>query len=605
MIKSPLSLNQELEHLKVETLHERKLYARAREADRYNIVSIYLWWVEACKVPGYLEELYQQFNHLKRRQKVKSGINFDRLLYLVYGVEGLSIDDKFNKINVLNQLHTNYLANQAYYEKDPADKLAAWIVEQGGMTKTARDLILSADSVDADDADTTGNDDDYNEESVEYSSDYESSSRERTALSFSFTDNRHSHSTSSNDYDDAVRNGESTLSAMSSAIASATYIVVVNQAKIDVIAESSFGQRYIGINVGKRSLNDVLAQAYSQSYSHLPSLLAAVCEILSLQTPSLALKEPLARLRAKTKDPRKLVGARMLVFSAGKNMLSLTPCSSALGVVIHARLNIQCLPVSSGDYLLSHFARRWTEHSLVTHSRATDFDIASVAVGDQVITVRLEHRLQAAHWSYLDFWLANSNGTRLVNYKLTDDHPILAEVNISFMDFQRFVDEHIDAWIEGIGQHIAREYNQHIALRVVANQLTINFEARADSYKATSSFSLPDSTPQTRTAELRFNSQDFYITLSRLAKFTGIGSVKFTFYKEHLLINLASTGAEYSIVIPAIDVEGMRTSSAAEFLQLNTEAATKYDWDEYLEFDDDMRAEFYSLVDDAAELFED
>jgi len=74
MLKSPLSLNQELEYLKAETLHERKPYARAREADRYNIVAIYLWWLEACKVPGYLEELYQQFNHLKRRQKVKPTI---------------------------------------------------------------------------------------------------------------------------------------------------------------------------------------------------------------------------------------------------------------------------------------------------------------------------------------------------------------------------------------------------------------------------------------------------------------------------------------------------------------------------------------------------
>jgi len=45
-------LNQALDHLKSDTLLERKLYASAREAERHNIVAIYLWWGEACKEPG-------------------------------------------------------------------------------------------------------------------------------------------------------------------------------------------------------------------------------------------------------------------------------------------------------------------------------------------------------------------------------------------------------------------------------------------------------------------------------------------------------------------------------------------------------------------------
>jgi len=596
-------LNQALDHLKSDTLLERKLYASAREAERHNIVAIYLWWVEACKVPGYLDELYQQFSHLKRRQQVKAGINFDRLLYLVYGLEGLTSDDRFNKIVVLNQLHNAYFSNPIYYEQDAADKLAAWIVEQGGMTKIARGETQSSVSEEDDSVD-----DDYADDSFDYSSSGDISVNERATLSVNSTRLPHPQSTTANEPDVAQSDLEAVSSALrvaSHAASSASYSVVIDQAKIDVVAESTTGQRYIGIDVGGQTLSDVFVAAYSKSFADLPPLLAAVCEVLSLQTPSLSLREPLVRLQAKTKDKRKLAGARVLAVRAATNELVLAPCSAALGVVVTATLKSRCFPVDSGDYVLSHFARRWTEHSLVTHCRARDYDIAGVVVGDDAVTVRLENRRDASRWSFLDFWLADDEQARLVNYKLTSDLPILAEVDMQFMIFQRFVAEHVDAWIGGFGRHIARDYNQHVRLDVDSSQLVMNYEAREGSYKANAAFDLPISARHTGSASLEFNSQDFYVTLSRLAGVVGTGTVKFSCYEEHFVVSASSTVADYRIVIPAINDKGYRTEKAVEGLQLNAASELSMDLDKYLEFDEDMRAEFASLTDDAAELFED
>ena len=596
-------LNDELQRISREALVERRLYASAREAERHNIVAIYLWWVEACKVPGYLDELYQQFSHLKRRQQVKSGINFDRLLYLVYGVEGLNETHRYMKIGVLNQLHNAYLANPIYYEQDAADKLAAWIVEQGGMTVLAKGRSETTDSDEhegfaEDDADV----------STSYSSSADISVNDKAAMSVSSTRLPHPQSTTAYELDEAQADlvtVSSALRAGSHAASSASYSVVIDQAKIDVIAESTTGQRYIGIDVGNQTLNDVFVAAYMKGFADLPPLLAAVCEVLSLQTPSLSLREPLVRLQAKTKDKRKLAGARVLAVRAATNELVLAPCSAALGVVVTATLKSRCFPVDSGDYVLSHFARRWTEHRLVTHCRARDYDIAGVVVGDNAVTVRLENRRDASRWSFLDFWFPDDGNTRLVNYKLTSDLPILAEVEMPFMIFQRFVAEHVDAWIGGFGRHIARDYNQHVRLDVDSSQLVMNYEAREGSYKGSAAFDLPTSARHTGSTSLEFNSQDFYITLSRLADVDGTGTVKFSCYEEHFVISASSTVADYRIVIPAINDKGYRTEKAVEGLQLNTATELSMDLDEYLEFDEDMRAEFASLTDDAAELFED
>ncbi len=595
-------LNDELQRISREALVERRLYASAREAERQNIVAIYLWWVEACKVPGYLDELYQQFSHLKRRQQVKAGINFDRLLYLVYGIEGLTSDDRFNKIVVLNQLHNDYLANPIYYEQDAADKLAAWIVEQGGMTKIARGETQSSDT-----EDEYGVEVDSAEDSFSYSSPSDISVNDKAAMSVSSTRLPHPQSTTAYELDVAEADLEavsSALSVASHAASSASYSVVIDQAQIDVVAESTTGQRYIGIDVGNQTLNDVFVAAYSKSFADLPPLLAAVCEVLSLQTPSLSLREPLVRLQAKTKDKRKLAGARMLAVRAATNELVLAPCSAALGVVVTATLKSRCFPVDSGDYVLSHFARRWIEHRLVTHCRARDYDIAGVVVGDDAVTVRLDNRRDASRWSFLDFWLADDEEPRLVNYKLTSDLPILAEVEMPFMIFQRFVAEHVDAWIGGFGRHIARDYNQQVRLDVDSSHLAINYEAREGSYKANATFDLSISARHTGSASLEFNSQDFYVTLSRLACVAGTGTVKFSCYEEHFVVSASSTVADYRIVIPAINDKGYRTEKAVEGLQLNAATDLSLDFDEYLEFDEDMRAEFAILTDDAAELFE-
>ena len=66
-----ICLDQQLTQLNQLAREERRLFGGAREAERRNIAEVYQWWQAARQVPGYLEQHYEQFSYLKRKEVVK------------------------------------------------------------------------------------------------------------------------------------------------------------------------------------------------------------------------------------------------------------------------------------------------------------------------------------------------------------------------------------------------------------------------------------------------------------------------------------------------------------------------------------------------------
>jgi len=244
MITINALLDQQLINLNQQAREERRLFSGAREAERGNIAEIYQWWRAARQVPGYLEQQYQQFNDLKRREVVKAGINFDRLLYLVYGLEGLTRDDKFNKIVVLNRIHNEFESNPLAYEHDATDKLTAWIVSQGGMTVLARGRGIDTDVEDVD-----GDDDDANSTASYISSGFARTEVEPSPLVDSALVHIHPHSvfepeeqSYDNLSDKAIADGFGQQTYESQPT---LYRLEYLAGKVNVVAESQHGLSYL------------------------------------------------------------------------------------------------------------------------------------------------------------------------------------------------------------------------------------------------------------------------------------------------------------------------------------------------------------------------
>jgi hypothetical protein len=600
------TLDQQLSNLNQQAREERRLFSGAREAERRNIAEIYQWWRAARQEPGYLEKQYEQFSDLKRREVVKAGINFDRLLYLVYGLEGLTRDDKFNKIVVLNRIHNEFESNPLAYEHDTTDKLTAWIVSQGGMTVLARGRGIDTDVEDAD-----GDDDD----DASSTSSYSSSGLGRTEVELSpLVDSAlghvHPHKVvepeeqrRDNLSDKAIADGFGQRANKSQPT---LYRLEYLAGKVNVIAESQNGQSYIAQNVAYLTLASVFTQAYQRRYADLGSVLAPVLEILSTQAPVLALRPALERLRERERDKRRLAGARMLVYRARERELVLAPCSDAMGVVTTAQLKTEIFERSDSDLVLSHFARRWVEQQLVMYGQARDYAVDTVDASADSVLVRLSNSTHPARWSFLDFWKPEPSYAQVVIYNLTEDLKVLAEVTLEFMDFQLWVSEHIDTWISGYARHAGRDYNQQVQFQIAAGELIVRFDYRDSKYTAAGEFKLSANVQQSGAAAIRVNSQDFYICLAALSRVASTKPVSIKLYGEHCVVEVCGDIADYKVVIPCVDTYGYRTHTAAEPLDLYNIDDVTSDLDEYKEFDDDMRAEFNTeLLDDTAELFKD
>jgi len=126
-------LNKRLHLLQCETAQVQAIVIQTNEKEYQNISAIYLWWRAATTVAGYLEEAYKATYSRRVNQDSSDGINFKRLLYLMYGSYGIDKDSLDRKNRVLNQLHKEYEKNDSLYAKDGVDKLAGYIKTQGGV----------------------------------------------------------------------------------------------------------------------------------------------------------------------------------------------------------------------------------------------------------------------------------------------------------------------------------------------------------------------------------------------------------------------------------------------------------------------------------------
>lgn len=98
-----------------------------------HLAETYLWWRDATS-DGYIDEAYATLN--RRIRKVKYGINFNPLFWLIWGnnTERTNQDsDRYSR--VLNGVHAEFESKPEYYAKDTVAKLSNFMNQPGGIGK--------------------------------------------------------------------------------------------------------------------------------------------------------------------------------------------------------------------------------------------------------------------------------------------------------------------------------------------------------------------------------------------------------------------------------------------------------------------------------------
>lgn len=96
------------------------------------LAEVYLWWRAANEDPDFLRQQYAKTGK-KFKKKVKYGINFAPLFWLVWGTENDLNDDKVGRYSrVLNRLHEEFETDPQYVT-EPVPKLQNFIHQSGGV----------------------------------------------------------------------------------------------------------------------------------------------------------------------------------------------------------------------------------------------------------------------------------------------------------------------------------------------------------------------------------------------------------------------------------------------------------------------------------------
>lgn len=122
-------LKKMLESLIAEADEITQLYESSQQRLYLNLGSVYLWWREAVKVQGFLEELYAERKLVSRGEEE----NFTRLVRLVWQMDwsGRQAPKLQNWARALRGLNQEFKTNKdAYDVKDPEEKIRQFLMQK-------------------------------------------------------------------------------------------------------------------------------------------------------------------------------------------------------------------------------------------------------------------------------------------------------------------------------------------------------------------------------------------------------------------------------------------------------------------------------------------
>jgi hypothetical protein len=145
-------LDQQLATLKDAAQQQTSTYRTSRDQLHQAIVDAYLWWREADKQTGYLNETYKAAG-IKTRRRNSNSPNFYPLVRLVWNIDiSKQAGTVSNWARSILALHDEFVAKPQLYANSPRADLINFIKDEGGLGAVRGDKSMTAEELDAEEA---------------------------------------------------------------------------------------------------------------------------------------------------------------------------------------------------------------------------------------------------------------------------------------------------------------------------------------------------------------------------------------------------------------------------------------------------------------------
>jgi len=544
-------LIKELEKIYEHTAQQTVFRNRSNEYLYKGLAWVYLWWVKASKVKGFLEEQYKQHNI--GGHSVIGEEKFTRLLRLTWQLDWA--DDSKATLQqwsyALRKLHEEYNANKDAYRKNPQERLAQFIDTSGGLRR-----LIGAERY------------------------YEDDNNEPT---------KKSKLKNGRNEDDKALIEKKHLEMGVQHFAKAKPISNIQSTK--PISVNRFGYALALIRAKPNGTFAVLATvseeaqirkaiitSYKRDNTAAPTVLQLLTEVIATQSIPLAME----RHRDTLQDTKKITTSngdviaakqyKRLLFRKQQRDIVLSENRTNCSVVTVVKPKLSVL-ASSKDVFLRVQDRRYLEQAIIQQQ---DLSIYTSNEKTKVPVLR-DVEVKASHKLVLENKLLRSR--RAIYFYALDtvneSSRAQADVNAEYVEaaiwtatldklwIENLYVGFVGSWLTEYGEHITRPKHKTIKVEFGRTQIVFkHYGERGNLTTSSKPFDIANVANGSKQIKPLFLTKDLMPVLANLAAADIIGNVKIAVNEDVLTLAYKTALANYTVSVPTCTASAKRNSAA-------------------------------------------
>lgn len=545
------ALVKELEKIFEHTAEQTAIRIRSNEYLYKGLAWVYLWWVRASKVKGFLDEQYKQHNI--GGHSVVGEEKFTRLLRLTWKLdwndESRATLQQWS--NALRKLHTEYESNKDAYRTHPQERLAQFIETSGGLRR-----LIGADKYY----------EDGNNEPVKKSKSKSGRSEEDAAL----LDSKH-----------LEMGVQHFATAKSISSIQSTKPIAVNRSgyALALIKAKPNGTYAVLATVSEEAqIRKAIITSYKRDNTAAPTVLQLLTEVISTQSIPIAME----RHRDALQDSKKVTTEngdvlavkqyKRLLFRKQQRDIVLSENRTACSVVTVVKPKASIL-ASSKDVFLRVQDRRYLEQAIIQQQ-----DLSIYTANDKSkVPVLRDTEVKASHKLVLENKLLRSR--RAIYFYALDTvgeySRAQADVNADYAEAAQWtatVDKlwienlyvgFVGAWLAEYGEHITRPKHKTIRVEFGRTQLAFkHYGERGNLTTPSKPFDIKNVANTSKPIKPLFLTKDLMPVLASLAAADIVGSIKIAANEDLLTLSYKTVLATYTVSVPTCTNSAKRNSAA-------------------------------------------
>ena len=562
------TLDAQLVQLVTDMEHYDVLQKLTNEQERLVMANVYMWWLDARQVDGYLDECYKQ--HSITHNKTRDGLNFNPLLKLCTS-GNISSNDLTTWSKALKVLHKDFEAHPRHYAHDPIGSLCHYIKQKGGKTGLAGYHFESSDDEDlAIDVRL------YTLHESEFLPVLQQAARTHF---------------------DAKPQVSIALPALQTTADGYSVVIVKKQGN---------GYALVGTANDTKLINTALVATYQSDFEALPITMRVVLEPLHILNVPKTLANSTDKLIETSNlidawDPKRLKekAYKRFTYVTADQQFLLSNMQVDAGVVVKAKPKSQVITCNHGDLFLNNSTRESIEVRLL-HQGAfnlfkpsaeqkfknvpagflagcyvdleTKLAIESAEGVTEADIKRHTTNLQHPPLSFMPFHKAFGDArVQAINKTKRIKPKWQAAVDLDWLRFAST--EFFDKWIVEYGKKSTRPVNKTLGLALASSAITIAYEFDDElGFDNLKRIALPNKSAK-GVVELLMRSADFAFVVRQIADLNVVGDIELLADSDVLVLKFETTASSYECWIPACNEKGERSSvhfNAYEVVQSDT-----------------------------------